>query len=72
MVSGSETTGSCSGKIALEPQGENGFGYDPVFISDAYNKTFAMSTAKEKDEISHRGQALKKLYEILSTKIKVE
>lgn len=54
-----EVQGICSGKIAFEPNGEQGFGYDPVFL---YNgKSFATFLPNEKDLISHRGQALRKL-----------
>lgn len=57
------TSGEVHGKIALSPEGENGFGYDPVFISDELKKTFAMATAEEKNSVSHRGRALKALYD---------
>lgn len=56
--------GECKGKIGFEPIGANGFGYDPVFITDS-GKTFAQLTAEEKDKISHRGNALRKLKEAL-------
>lgn len=59
------TTGEVHGKIAFSPEGENGFGYDPIFISDELKKTFAMATAEEKNSVSHRGRALKALYERL-------
>ncbi|MCI2105181.1 MAG: XTP/dITP diphosphatase [Intestinimonas sp.] len=52
--------GECPGTIAFAPQGENGFGYDPVFFIPALRKTFAQLTAEEKNKISHRGNALKK------------
>ena len=52
--------GECRGKIAFEPIGENGFYYDPIFISET-GKTFAQLSAEEKDKISHRGIALRKL-----------
>lgn len=58
--------GECHGKIALAPSGTNGFGYDPVFMSDAYDRTFANCTDEEKDRVSHRGCALRKLAEKLS------
>lgn len=50
--------GTCSGKIAFEEQGENGFGYDPLFIVDGVDKTFAEMTEEEKNKISHRAKAL--------------
>jgi XTP/dITP diphosphohydrolase len=49
------------GKIAFEPSGISGFGYDPLFIPDGHKETFAEMKADEKNEISHRGKALKKL-----------
>lgn len=52
--------GECSGRITLGPKGRNGFGYDPVFFSPGYGKTFAELTADRKNSISHRGRALKK------------
>ena len=52
--------GECPGTIAYAPQGENGFGYDPVFFVPALRKTFAQMTAEEKNSISHRGKALEK------------
>lgn len=61
--------GKCSGKISFEPKGENGFGYDPLFIVDGFNKTFAELSESEKNKISHRAKALlslkKKLEDIL-------
>jgi XTP/dITP diphosphohydrolase len=50
--------GICEGHIALQPQGELGFGYDPVFIPEGMEKTMAMLTLDEKNAISHRGKAL--------------
>ena len=60
--------GTCSGKIAFEERGDNGFGYDPLFIVDGTNKTFSEMTEEEKNKISHRANALlnlrKKLEEV--------
>ena len=53
--------GSCEGEIALNPRGENGFGYDPLFYYPPLGKTFAQMTTEEKNEVSHRGRALKEL-----------
>lgn len=53
--------GIWNGHIARIPRGENGFGYDPLFIVDGLEKTSAELTPEEKNEISHRGQAMKKL-----------
>ena len=50
--------GICEGHIALQPQGELGFGYDPVFIPEGMEKTMAMLTLDEKNAISHRGKAM--------------
>lgn len=60
-----EVEGECRGEIAFERSGENGFGYDPVFICEKYGRTFANCTAEEKDSVSHRGNALRKLREEL-------
>ena len=64
---GSEITaeGACEGKIGYEYRGSNGFGYDPLFMVG--EKSFAEFTAEEKDAVSHRGNALKKLKELLPT-----
>jgi len=53
--------GVVNGIIAREPRGEHGFGYDPVFIPDGYNKTFAEMDAEEKNRISHRWMAIDRL-----------
>jgi len=55
--------GKCHGKIGYVKRGENGFGYDPVFMVG--DKSLAEMTAEEKDAISHRGNALKVLEEKL-------
>lgn len=54
-------TGIINGKIIDEKIGTNGFGYDPIFVADGYNKTFAELTMEEKSAISHRGKAVKQL-----------
>lgn len=51
--------GECKGKIGYEPVGENGFGYDPVFVYE--DKTFAEHTAEFKNKVSHRAKALEML-----------
>lgn len=50
--------GLCEGFIALEPKGENGFGYDPVFYPEGEDRTFAQMSKEEKGRHSHRGRAL--------------
>jgi len=52
--------GECFGEIIESPRGENGFGYDPVFLVDEVDKTMAELSADEKNAISHRGKALRK------------
>ncbi|MCK5450778.1 MAG: RdgB/HAM1 family non-canonical purine NTP pyrophosphatase [Candidatus Omnitrophica bacterium] len=51
------------GMITKKGRGQNGFGYDPIFVPDGYNKTFAQMTAAYKNKISHRALALKQLKE---------
>ena len=53
--------GICEGSIAALAAGEHGFGYDPVFIPDPSDKTFAQMTLEEKKEFSHRSKAVEKL-----------
>jgi len=54
-------TGEVEGTIAEAPQGENGFGYDPIFIPKGFNRSFAEMSEDEKNELSHRSVALKNL-----------
>ena len=54
-------TGIIKGQIIDQRIGSNGFGYDPIFVADGYQKTFAELTLEEKSNISHRGIAVKKL-----------
>ncbi|MBI5206130.1 MAG: XTP/dITP diphosphatase [Nitrospirae bacterium] len=58
-------TGYSEGSIGREPKGSNGFGYDPVFYPAGCKRTFAEMDDEEKDSLSHRGAALKKLHEYL-------
>ncbi len=60
--------GVVRGAITTEQQGEGGFGYDPLFVPEEYEKTFAQMSAEEKNAISHRGRAVRKLAEFLQTK----
>lgn len=57
--------GYCEGHIAEEPEGENGFGYDPVFIPEGSKRTMAELTAEEKNSISHRHHAIVQIEEWL-------
>ncbi len=59
--------GSWDGSIIDHPRGEGGFGYDPHFFLPEFDKTSAELTAEQKNRISHRGQALLKLVQILRT-----
>ena len=56
------------GGIINEFRGKEGFGYDPVFLPSGYNKTFAEMTTEEKNKISHRAIAIKKLTDYLNDK----
>ncbi|AGB41930.1 non-canonical purine NTP pyrophosphatase, rdgB/HAM1 family [Halobacteroides halobius DSM 5150] len=57
--------GKSAGKIALAPHGKAGFGYDPLFIPQGYDKSFAQLGSKIKNKISHRANALVKMKQIL-------
>lgn len=58
--------GIVKGHISLDRQGEGGFGYDPIFIPEGEERTFAQMNLDEKNKISHRGLAVKKLINYLS------
>ncbi len=55
----------CRGLITLQPQGKHGFGYDPIFYLPELGKTMAQLPLKIKNQVSHRGQAARKMYRIL-------
>ncbi len=53
--------GACEGRIILEPKGRGGFGYDPLFVPEGYQETFAELAEEVKNRISHRARALERL-----------
>ncbi len=57
--------GTLTGRIATAPCGKGGFGYDPLFIPDGYDKTLAELSAEEKNRISHRARAIAAIKEVL-------
>ena len=57
--------GICTGEILHSKQGDKGFGYDPIFKPEGYQQSFAEMSSDEKNKISHRGIAIKKLVEFL-------
>jgi XTP/dITP diphosphohydrolase len=57
--------GICSGRIAFEPRGTGGFGYDPIFIPDGYDETFGELSSGVKQEISHRARAFRQIIPFL-------
>ena len=60
--------GTVTGKIAEEKVGENGFGYDPIFMPNGFSKSFADMTFDEKNKVSHRSMALQNFAKFLSLK----
>ncbi len=60
-------SGETAGRILEEPEGANGFGYDPLFWSADLGKSFGVASGEEKDRVSHRGRALAKLVEALKS-----
>jgi XTP/dITP diphosphohydrolase len=59
--------GICAGRIIFEPRGTGGFGYDPLFVPDGYDQTFAELADTVKNRISHRARALFRTKEFLTT-----
>ncbi|NIS63171.1 MAG: XTP/dITP diphosphatase [Proteobacteria bacterium] len=57
--------GECRGEIGLEERGQRGFGYDPIFVIPRYGKTVAELSMAQKNRVSHRGKALRKLKKVL-------
>ncbi len=64
--------GSCDGRLAFAPQGEGGFGYDPIFIVAGGERTFAEMSLIEKNAVSHRGRALAAARQLLKQYFRVE
>jgi XTP/dITP diphosphohydrolase len=64
--------GIVKGRIIEEKKGDKGFGYDPIFVADGYNRTFAELTLGEKAAISHRGLAVQKLIEFINSNCKLQ
>lgn len=62
---------TCEGRIAFEPSGSHGFGYDPLFFYPPFGKTFGEIEREVKATVSHRGKALMKLAEVLPTLMEV-
>ncbi len=60
--------GAISGTITDDLRGKDGFGYDPIFIPDGHENTFAEMTLDEKNKISHRAQAVQKLIDFLKSR----
>ncbi|QHV98645.1 RdgB/HAM1 family non-canonical purine NTP pyrophosphatase [Spirosoma endbachense] len=61
--------GIVEGQILLEPRGAGGFGYDPVFLPDGHDRTFAEMSIQEKNAISHRSRALTKMVAYLKEQV---
>ncbi|MFO7811112.1 MAG: RdgB/HAM1 family non-canonical purine NTP pyrophosphatase [Candidatus Delongbacteria bacterium] len=60
------SVGELRGRITNEPKGEKGFGYDPIFVPEGFDRTLAEMPLKSKDLISHRGKAVKRMTGIIS------
>ncbi len=59
--------GSCKGRIGFKEKGKKGFGYDPLFVLPGKRKTMAELSIEEKNRVSHRGKALRKIRKIIKT-----
>ena len=66
------TTGRMDGRLLRAPVGENGFGYDPLFVADGYDVTTAELPAADKDAISHRGHAVRAMLPVLIAELTKE
>ena len=63
-----QEVGECHGVIAQNQAGDNGFGYDPIFIPDGYSITIAQMSEEEKNTISHRSRALRKMIKFINSR----
>ncbi len=61
--------GVMEGRIAEQPRGSNGFGYDPIFVPDRMSETTAQMSADQKDALSHRGQALRSMASLIAAEL---
>ena len=61
--------GECEGEIIRDPKGQNGFGYDPYFYVARFGRTMAELSAEEKDSVSHRGIAARKMTRVLEERL---
>jgi XTP/dITP diphosphohydrolase len=61
----------CVGSILTEPRGKGGFGYDPVFLPEGYTQGFGEMNEAEKNVLSHRGRAIKKMLSKLNTEVPI-
>jgi XTP/dITP diphosphohydrolase len=62
-----QAEGVCNGTILMEPRGDRGFGYDPLFVPDNEILTFAEMDLAKKNLISHRGKALKQIKDVIES-----
>lgn len=71
IIGGSEHLfeGIIEGKISSQQSGQKGFGYDPIFIPEGYDISFAEMSAEEKNKISHRAKAMEKLIQFLNSQL---
>jgi XTP/dITP diphosphohydrolase len=63
------TVGACEGRIICESKGENGFGFDPIFVPNGTDKTFAEMSIEDKLKVSHRGMTLRKILKLLEGEV---
>ena len=61
-------SGEVRGRIAARPRGKGGFGYDPIFIPDGWDETFAEADAESKNRVSHRARSIRKVGRFLSSR----